>query len=206
MSPATSILVFAGLWAAQVILPGPNFVRVSSAAFAGSASLAFVTSLGTATGNSIWCLVAALGAAAVMEVPLLAAALNLLGAAYFATYACRLLKGAFARRAVAAVPVEGLAYGRAYLAGTMTALANPQAALFFATAIAAIFPAVTPLVTASAVVTVGAVNCLWYALVVTLLAAPRSRAMYMRFRPSLEFGFAIILMAAAVRLTATAMA
>lgn len=203
MPLTTSIIAFAGLWAAQVALPGPNFVRVSSAAFGGSAKLATVTSFGTATGNSLWCLVAAIGAAAMTKNPMLAAALRLAGAAYFAWYALRLFVRAFANDPTPQISTGALAHGRAYLDGTATALANPQTAVFLATALSSTFVSLSSATIAAAVVTVAAVNCLWYAVVIAILSAPGPRAAYLRFKPALECFFGLLLTVAAAKLLLT---
>lgn len=203
MQLTTSILAFAGLWAAQVALPGPNFVRVSSAAFAGSAKLAAVTSCGTATGNSLWCLVAAIGAASVTNHPMLGAALKLVGASYFAWYAIRLFKRAFAKDQAPQLSIGALAHGRAYLDGTATALANPQTAIFFATALSSTFASLSPHMIAAAVAIVATVNCLWYAVVIAIISAPGPRAAYLRLKPALECFFGLLLILAASRLLLT---
>jgi threonine/homoserine/homoserine lactone efflux protein len=205
MQLAPSIFAFAGLWAAQVALPGPNFVRVSSAAFSGSARLATVTSFGTATGNSLWCLVAAIGAAAVTRNPTLAVMLRLLGASYFAWYAIRLFVRAFTNDELAQISTGALAHGRAYLDGAATALANPQTAIFFATALSSTFTSLSLPIVLAAVVTVAAVNCLWYAIVIAILSAPAARAAYLRLRPALECFFALLLTLAAAKLVSTVM-
>lgn len=203
MQLAPSLFAFACLWAIQVALPGPNFVRVSSAAFGGSAKLATITSFGTATGNSLWCLVAAIGAAAVTKDPMLAAALRLAGASYFAWYAVRLFMRAFAKDQTPQLPIGVLAHGRAYLDGAATALANPQTALFFATALSSTFASLSSLTIAAAVATVAAVNCLWYAVVIKILSAPGPRAAYLRLRPALECFFGLLLTLAAAKLALT---
>lgn len=198
-----SLLAFAGLWAAQVALPGPNFVRVSSAAFTGSARLAVVTSFGTATGNSLWCLIAAIGTAAIADQPLVALMLRLAGAGYFAWYAMRLFRSALAPDGSRQVTVGSLAHGRAYLDGAVTALANPQTAIFFAMALTSTFPSLSPLVIAAAVATVATVNCAWYAVVIAILSAPGPQLAYLRLRPVLELFFGSLLTLAAVKLAST---
>ena len=203
MQIVPSLLVFAGLWAAQVALPGPNFVRVSSAAFDGSARLATITSFGTATGNSLWCLIAALGAAAVTQQPLLAAGLRLTGAAYFAWYAMQLIPRALAKGQPAPTAVGALAHRQAYLQGAATALANPQTALFFVTALSSTFASLPVTAIIAAVTTVAVVNCLWYGVVIAILSAPAPRAAYLRARPVIEFGFGLLLMLAAGKLAAS---
>jgi threonine efflux protein len=195
---------FALFWSAQVALPGPNFVRVSTAALMNSRGLAIVTSAGTATGNAAWCLAAALGAALVAQSPVLGEALRLAGALYFAWYGARLIARAFgpARPITANSPLERR---RAFGAGVTTALANPQTGVFLATTLPAMFPALTPAVILGATLTVALVNFAWYVVVVSLLAAPAPRAAYLRVRPALELAFGGILMIAAAKLVRAAL-
>ncbi|EIZ77148.1 lysine exporter (LYSE/YGGA) [Novosphingobium sp. Rr 2-17] len=202
MDFVASLLAFAGLWAANVALPGPNFVRVSSAAFTGSARLAIVTSFGTATGNAIWCLIAALGAAAITQDPVLAKVLRVAGAGYFAWFAIRLLLSAFAKRDMAGVGGTP-ANGRAFLDGAATALANPQTAIFFATALSSIFVSLSSVTIVAAILTVVIVTSLWYAIVIALISAPGPRAAYLRIRPALECLFAAVLLLASAKLMAS---
>lgn len=194
---------FALFWLAQVATPGPNFVRISHTALAASRAAAFATACGTAIGNGIWCLVAALGAAALVGDGLVGQLVRGLGALYLATFGARLLTGAVRRRGVSAAPPAWLpdrAGAAAVRLGLVTALTNPQAIIFFATILLATLPASRPVLLVAALVVVPAVTLLWYAVVIGLLSAPRPRGAYERVRPLVDAGFGFVLLATALRL------
>lgn len=211
MSTATALLTplgwFALFWLAQVATPGPNFVRITHTALAGSRSAAFATAFGTAIGNSIWCAVAALGAAALVGDGLVGQLVRGLGALYLATFGARLVIGAVRyRTAAAAAPAwlpdrAGMAAVRL---GLVTSLTNPQAIIFFATILLATLPARPPLLLLAALIIVPAVTLLWYAVVIGLLSAPRPRRVYERVRPLVDAAFGAILLATALRLAGQA--
>lgn len=198
---------FALFWLAQVATPGPNFVRITHTALAASRSAAFATACGTAIGNSIWCAVAALGAAALIGDGLVGQLVRGLGALYLATFGARLLIGAARlRTASAAAPAwlpdrAGMAAVRL---GLVTALTNPQAIIFFATILLATLPARQPLLLFAALIVVPAVTLLWYGVVIGLLSAPRPRRAYEQVRPLVDAAFGAILLATALRLAGQA--
>lgn len=194
---------FALFWLAQVATPGPNFVRISHTALAASRSAAFATACGTAIGNSIWCAVAALGAAALVGDGVIGQLVRGLGALYLAAFGARLLIGAARpRAAAAAVPawLPDRAGAAAVRLGLVTSLTNPQAIIFFATILLATLPARQPWLLLAALIIVPAVTLLWYAVVIGLLSAPRPRRAYERVRPLVDAGFGLILLATALRL------
>ena len=213
MSTAFSIVAplgsFALFWLAQVATPGPNFVRISHTALAVSRSAAFATACGTAIGNSIWCAVAAAGAAALVGDGLIGQLLRAFGALYLAAFGARLLIGARRQRG-AADPVPTQLADRAGVAairaGLVTALTNPQAIIFFATIFLATFPAHQIWLLAMAIVVVAAVTLLWYAVVIGLLSAPGPRRAYERVRPLVDAAFGCLLMFTALRLASAALA
>jgi threonine efflux protein len=201
-----NISAFAGfvlLWAVQVVLPGPNFVRVSTAALTGSRSLAIITSAGTSAGNAAWCLLAALGVAFISNSPGLGVVLRLLGASYFAWYGIRLIASAF--QPMEALDSDGVMKKRAFSSGLATALANPQTGVFLMTALQEAFYTINLAVIVVASITVAVVNFGWYLMVASILDAPASRTAYLRVRPALGFLFGCILLFSAVKLVRSAL-
>jgi threonine/homoserine/homoserine lactone efflux protein len=199
-TPITSFLAFAGLWFAQVAVPGPNFVRVSQAALERSRATAMKTAAGTAAGNCTWCLASILGASAIAADPMSGRALRVAGALYFAGYGGRLLLRAV-RREGGERMVSPVDAAQAFWAGFLTAIASPQAGIFFATALMAIFPdGPTQGGAATVLAVVAGVTLGWYAIVTAILAAPSSRVRYQRFRPVFEAVFGVVLLAASTRL------
>lgn len=199
MEPTIALLfVFAGLWLMQVAIPGPNFVRISEATFTHSRAVAMKTATGTAAANCSWCLIAIGGAAVIAQNPVFGGAMRLVGAFYFAVYGCQLLYRARRPRPIRRMSGDTLT---AFRTGYLTAIASPQAGLFFASVLTTIFPPVLSggLITAM-IATVGAVSLGWYAVVTLLLAAPASRNWYERQRPAIEIMFGTILLIAAFKL------
>ena len=198
---------FALFWLAQVATPGPNFVRITHTALAASRSAAFATACGTAIGNSIWCAVAALGAAALVGESLIGQVVRGLGALYLATFGARLLIGAARQRTALTEPHTWLP-DRASMAavrlGLGTSLTNPQAIIFFATILLATLPARQPSLLLAALIIVPAVTLLWYGVVIGLLSVPRPRRAYERIRPLVDAAFGLILLTTALRLAGQA--
>lgn len=194
------VVLFAAIWVAQVAIPGPNFVRVSTVALNGSRKSAVITSAGTATGNALWCLVAALGLAGAEQAPFLFAMMRGAGAAYFAWYGVILLSRAIRPRPILLVSGVRNDAGRLYASGVVTALASPQAVIFFATALTATFGTLDPGTILSAVLVVAGVNLAWYAVVIGVLSSPGPKAAFLKARPLIETFLGVALLYAAVRL------
>lgn len=212
MSTALSIAAplgsFALFWLAQVATPGPNFVRISHTALTTSRSAAFATACGTAIGNSIWCAVASVGAATLVGDGLIGQLLRGCGALYLATFGARLLVGALRRRTAVPLPPGWLpdrAGVAAVRAGLVTALTNPQAVIFFATIFLATLSPDRAWVLFGAIVVVAGVTLLWYAVVISLLSAPRPRRTYERVRPLVDAAFGCMLILTALRLARAAL-
>lgn len=199
---ALSLLTFAMLWLMQVAIPGPNFARVSEATFTHSRALGMKTATGTAAANMSWCLIALAGATTVAQDPLFGPLLRLAGALYFGVYGSQLLYRSFRPRAAARATVNTAA---AFRAGYITGIVNPQAGLFFASALTNILSPLRDWTVAVVVVALAAgVTLAWYAVVTLLLATPPARSWYQRRRPIVERVLGLILLVAATRMIAAA--
>lgn len=201
---ALSLLTFAALWLMQVAIPGPNFARVSEATFAHSRALGMKTATGTAAANASWCLIALAGATAVAQDPLFGPLLRLAGALYFGIYGCQLLYRSFRPRTAARAAVNSVT---AFRSGYLTGIVSPQAGLFFASALTNILSPLRDWTVVTVVVAITAgVTLAWYAVVTLLLATPPARAWYERRRPIIERALGLILLSAAIRMVAGAVA
>ena len=201
---ALSLLTFATLWLMQVAIPGPNFARVSEATFTHSRALGMKTATGTAAANASWCLIALAGATAVARDPLFGPLLRMAGALYFGIYGCQLLYRSFRPRAAASAAVNSVT---AFRSGYLTGIVSPQAGLFFASALTNILFPLHDWTVATVVVAIAAgVTLAWYAVVTLLLATPTARAWYERRRPIIERALGLILLSAATRMVAGAVA
>lgn len=203
-STTLSLLTFATLWLMQVAIPGPNFARVSEATFTHSRALGMKTATGTAAANASWCLIALAGATAVARDPFFGPLLRLAGALYFAIYGCQLVYRSFRPRSAARFPVNSVT---AFRSGYLTGIVSPQAGLFFASALTNILPPQRDGTIATVIVAIAAgVTLAWYAVVTLLLATPSARTWYERRRPVIERALGLILLVAAIRMVAGAVA
>lgn len=202
-----SLAFFAIIWLMQVMAPGPNFVRISHAALTVSRRAAMITASGTAAGNCLWCVAAALGAAMLMRNAAVSQALNLVGTVYFGWLGTVQLIGAFRRNPlISQEPQPGESGIKAFKRGFATATANPQAVVFFATIFSTMFPQLSTGLLVAMVLIVAAVNLGWYACVATILTAGPARRIFERWRPVIDLMFGTLLWAAALKLGGAALA
>ncbi|WP_051445467.1 LysE family translocator [Desulfocurvus vexinensis] len=172
-----------GAWTLAVMLPGPNFLATAHAAAARSRADGLRTALGIAVGTALWATGSLLGlgllfrtAAWVYE------AVRLIGGAYLVWTGLRLI---FANgRPGASQPDPAPASRRsAFRHGLLVDLANPKAAMFFASLFAvAVPPDAAPWFKALAVGTVVAIGWGWYSFVACAVASPPVAALLVRWR------------------------
>ncbi|MET0339307.1 MAG: LysE family transporter [Caulobacter sp.] len=199
------LLLFALLWLGQVVLPGPNFVRITTAAMHGSRQAALQTAAGTAAANALWCLAAALGAAALLANPALASAVRLAGAAYLALYGLQLWRGALGPRGSAAASGRPLNARAAFSGGFATAAASPQALVFFTSIFSSLFTDLSAGLVVSAMLVAATANLAWYLVVIPIVTTPALRDHYLRLRPIIEIVFGGLLLLSAWKLAAMAL-
>jgi threonine/homoserine/homoserine lactone efflux protein len=125
------------LHVAALLTPGANVLVVSHLAAGGDRRAAACAAAGVAIGAGIWSSAAAFGVTALFaEVPAFSRALQFAGAAYLIHVAVRMWR---APSRPAAQPGR-LSRRRALLAGLLTNLSNPKAALFFGSIFTAVLP------------------------------------------------------------------
>jgi len=182
------------VYAAGVIIPGPNFVLVVRQAAAGSRVLALVTVLGIVAVNALWAGAALFGVAVLLNAwPWAQTALRIAGGAYLIYVGVRLWLDA--RRAVetaaadAAPPPTPQGLGRAFASGVFTNLANPKSMVFYASVFSAAAPAgAHPATLAAMMGAVVVIALAWYGAVALLLSARRVSRAYRQRRAVLERG------------------
>ena len=130
---ASALFAFIALEIALCIIPGPAVMAVVGAALQRQAS-GFATASGILTGNAIYFVTSALGVVSLIFASQTAfVVLKWAGAAYLAFLGVRAIvlpRGGAA--AEAATAVDQPMFGKSWLVGTVTQLANPKAAVFFA--------------------------------------------------------------------------
>lgn len=153
MTYLASLGLLAGIYLAVLASPGPNFFILSQMALGGRGREARWVVLGLSTGSLVWVVLSVAGLATLLaQHPLIASAVRILGALYLVWYGARLLRSALTERAQPRADAESdpepaaahATRAAAYRTGLVTALTNPKAAAFWASAFAAVFPADAP--------------------------------------------------------------
>jgi len=178
------------VYAAGVIIPGPNFVLVVRQAAAGSRALALATVAGIVAVNALWAGAALFGLAVALNAwPWARDGLRIAGGLYLIYVGVRLWLDA---RQASGVADEGIGLaraglGRAFARGALTNLANPKSMVFYASVFSAAAPpgagAATLLAMMAAVVVIAFV---WYGAVALLLSTAGVSTAYRRARTALE--------------------
>jgi RhtB (resistance to homoserine/threonine) family protein len=130
------LLVFLGVAAMVIVLPGPDTAVVTKNVLVHGRRAAMGTSLGVSAGLSVWTLAAALGVASVVRTSEVAfTVLKLIGALYLVWLGIQALRAA--SHAVAAQPASEDERGRVmgarggFRQGFLSDLANPKIGVFF---------------------------------------------------------------------------
>jgi RhtB (resistance to homoserine/threonine) family protein len=131
---AEPLLVFVGVAAVVIIMPGPDTALVTKNALLHGRRAALCTTLGIAGGLAIWTVASALGVASLVRASATAFdALKLIGAGYLIWLGVQALRAAGRRSAGAGVQDDASAFrGRdGFRQGVVGNLSNPKIAAFF---------------------------------------------------------------------------
>lgn len=193
------VLSAAGVCAAGVMSPGPNFVAVSHRAAVSRRAEVLALAVGIACVNALWAAVALFGMAALSSAaPWAVGALKLAGGLYLVWIGARLLLRLRAAHGTVAKPAATTVCA-AWLEGLATNLANPKAMVFYAAVFAGAVPANTSSLTRAVLpAVVGAVALAWYASLALTLSLPAVSARLARVRPLVDGGCGLLLMALGV--------
>ncbi|MBV9944003.1 MAG: LysE family translocator [Solirubrobacterales bacterium] len=129
------LLVFIGVAAIVIVLPGPDTAVVTKNVLVHGRRAGWGTSLGVSAGLSVWTLAAAVGVASVVRASAVAfTVLKLIGALYLAWLGLQALRAArhtesAAGGATANKPAMGALGG--FRQGILSDLANPKIGIFF---------------------------------------------------------------------------
>ena len=128
---ASALLAFIALDTVLCIIPGPAVMAVVGAAL-GRKQAGFATAAGILTGNTIYFAASALGIVSVIVASQIAfVVLKWCGAAYLAYLGIRAIASPNAGDIDSAAVARRQAFGKNWLGGTLTQLANPKAFVFF---------------------------------------------------------------------------
>ena len=195
---------FAAVWMFQVSTPGPNFVRISHSALEHSRRAAFAVAMGTALGNLFWCIVVVAGAAVAANSGYFGTALRLGGGLYLLHLGYQFVVRALTPGGYAtSTSSSSTGLSESLRSGLVTAMANPQTALFFATYLLIAGEGLGSmgiiLVGGPIVVTT---TLLWYGAVILILTNPASQRRYLACRRPLDAVFGCVIIYSGIRLFA----
>jgi threonine efflux protein len=165
--------------------PGPDFFCVSQLAASRSRREALAGVVGIAMGVAVWAALALLGLQLLLHrLAWLERGIAVAGGAYLCWMGLQMLRAAWRPKPDAAEPVvdvSGQSAGRALLRGLFTNLANPKAAVYFASIFSAFVGDAMPAGArwgVWAMVTLETV--LWFGVVAAIFALPAMRRGYVR--------------------------
>jgi len=132
----THLLVFIGVAAIVIVLPGPDTAVVTKNVLVHGRRAALGTSLGVSAGLAVWTLAAALGVASVLRTSAVAfTALKLIGALYLVWLGVQALRAAGHSAAGESDPNAGgrraMGARGGFRQGLLSDLANPKIGVFF---------------------------------------------------------------------------
>lgn len=195
MDTAHALIGVSALAAVGILSPGPDFVVVSYTAMTGARSGAAWVASGVVLGNAVWAAAAVLGLSALLALaPTLFITFKLAGATYLVWLGMKLIRGArvpLAPEAPESEPSGRFAY---WVRGLATTLANPKAAIFYASVLTAALPSSpsTGLVIGT-VAGVVLVATTWFTIVVLVLSTARASSLFRRRKVWVETAFGTIL-------------
>ncbi len=184
------VAVFA-LAAVGIMSPGPDFVVVSYTAMTGARRRAGWVASGVVVGNAMWATAAILGLSALLALaPTLFVVFKIAGAGYLMWLGIKLIRGARVPLATQVDTRQSSSPLASWARGFVTTLANPKAAIFYASVLTAALP-VSPasglvIGTVAAVVLVAAT---WFTVVVLVLSTDRASALFRRHKAWVEVVF-----------------
>ncbi len=201
MESLNAIATVAGIAALGIMSPGPDFLAISYSSVTGLKRNAFAVAAGVVLGNGLWAGAALLGVSTLFALfPSLFLTIKLCGAAYIAWLGIQLL-----RTAKTPLPFGSEAPDEAKLCamfrkGLSTTMANPKAALYYASALSSTAPEnASFLLLGLMVATVIAVAVLWFSVVVSILTTPLASQALRRFKFYFESVFGLLLVAFGIK-------
>lgn len=201
MESLFAIATVAAIACVGIMSPGPDFVAVTYAAVTGSRRSAAAVAVGVVLGNGLWAGAALLGVGALFGLfPSLFLVIKTIGALYLLWLGIGLLRNA---RKVLPDAVEGAPSGplfKSFSKGLSTTMANPKAAIYYASALSSAAPVDAGFVLLGGMVlSVFAVAALWFTIVVSVLSTPKAAAAFRRFKVYFESFFGTLLVGFGVR-------
>lgn len=207
----SELLAFSGIAIALALgaaSPGPSFLMVARTAVSHGRNAGLAVACGMGLGAFVFAFAALMGlSAALLAVPWLYAAFKITGGIYLLYLAINIWRGAkVPLQDVAAQTVGQRVDWRKQLAmGFATQVSNPKTAIVYGSVFAAFLPAIPTLhFNVAVLLTVVLIEAGWYAVVATLLSAPRSRQFYLYHKKWVDRAAGMVMGMLGVRLVTTA--
>ncbi|MBI1281629.1 MAG: hypothetical protein GC179_26120 [Anaerolineaceae bacterium] len=193
-----------------VVTPGANFLAVTQTALTRSRRAGLWVGGGIITGSFIHIAAGMIGFAAIISrIPVLFAAIRLLGGLYFAYTGFKMLMAAYRQfrtkqadiHISTQINLSDLTASQAYRRGLLTHLSNPASMLYYVSLYTGFVPAAASLFE-KLLIAVGLLGStsLWYLLVAIMFSQPRIRRFYFRLMPYMNTLFGLLWIALAVKL------
>lgn len=189
MTALTILLTLAGIWTVIVLTPGPILLMTVRYAVSGRRMAAFQMALGSALAEVIWATGALMGLQALLAaMAWVYDSLRLAGAALLIVIGLRMIVASFRQGTAASLPEAGMGADRdAWRWGFATALANPNAVVFFSGLFLSLLPVHPSLILqVAAVALIGIVSLLCDFFLACAFSHPLARAAYGRVRHWLD--------------------
>ncbi|WP_231555413.1 LysE family translocator [Paracoccus sanguinis] len=177
------LALFVSTLAVAILSPGPAIIAASRSAAARGRQASMPYALGLATGASLWCLFALFGLTVLFRaVPQLFVAMKLAGGVYLIWIAVQMWRHAADPLAMGDETVTGPGFWQ----GIALNLSNPKPALFYASVIMSIFPALHGAAPAVIYLVALSVELSFYVAVTTLMATGPVRRRYIAAKPWID--------------------
>lgn len=201
MESMYALLTVAAIAAMGIVSPGPDFIAVSYASVTGSRRNAVAVASGVVLGNGVWAGAALLGVSALFALfPSLFLVIKMCGAAYIGWLGIQLLKSASRPLPVSAESPNSSSTWDMFVKGLSTAMANPKAALYYASALSTAAPEnASFLLRSSMLATVVTIAAIWFSFVALVLSTERASNAFRRFKIYFESVFGVLLLSFGIR-------
>jgi len=196
-----AVLTVAAIAAMGIMSPGPDFLAVSYTSVTGQRRNAVAVASGVVLGNGVWAGAALLGVSALFALfPSLFLVIKLCGATYIGWLGIQLLRSASKPLPVSTDSVNSSSIWTMFVKGLSTTMANPKAALYYASALSSTAPENANLLLLSLMVAVVVtIAAIWFSIVVLVLSTERAGNAFRRFKIYFESVFGVLLLAFGMR-------
>lgn len=193
-------MTLAGIAALGIMSPGPDFLAVTYAAVTSSRYHAASVATGVVLGNGVWAGAALFGVGALFSLfPTFFVAFKVIGGSYLIWMGLKMILGA-KKPLESKNTVATTSQLKGFVKGFTVTMANPKAAIYYASALTAVAPKDASFaLLAVMVAVVFCVAAVWFTCVVMFLSTSKASAVYNRIKTHLEVSFGSLIMLFGIR-------